>query len=36
MELAASDMSDRQQSYRGEYRRRIDGWYSGPLQVAVI
>ena len=36
MELAASDMTDRQQSYRGEYRRRIDGWYNGPLHVAVI
>jgi hypothetical protein len=29
-------MSDRQRDFRGEYRRRIAGWYNGWLHVAVI
>ncbi|MDP6352275.1 MAG: sterol desaturase family protein [Alphaproteobacteria bacterium] len=36
MELAISDMTARQRAYRSEYRHRIDGWYHGPLHVAVI
>jgi hypothetical protein len=36
MELSATPMSDRQRSFREEYRRRIAGWYNGWLHVVVI
>lgn len=36
MELTQSRMSERQRTYRSEYRRRIAGWYNGWLHVAVI
>ena len=36
MELNTSPMTDRQRSYRSEYRNRIAGWYNGWLHVAVI
>jgi len=36
MELSASDMTERQRNFRGEYRDRIAGWYNGWLHVAVI
>lgn len=36
MELATTEMSDRQRAFRGEYRSRIAGWYNGWLHIAVI
>jgi len=36
MELATSEMSDRQRKYRETYRSRIAGWYNGWLHVATI
>ena len=36
MELAKSNMSDRQRKYRDTYRGRINNWYNGWLHVAVI
>ena len=35
-ELIDSPMSDKQRSYRAEYRSRIVGWYNGYFHVAVI
>jgi hypothetical protein len=29
-------MSEKQASFRGEYRSRIDGWYNGYVHIAVI
>src|SRR3954471_14394331 len=36
MELATSQMGDRQRGFRREYRSRIAGWYNGWVHVAVI
>ena len=36
MELAQSPMTERQRSYRGQYRANIAGWYNGWLHVLVI
>jgi hypothetical protein len=36
MELAHSDMTDRQRKYRETYRSRIVGWYNGWLHATVI
>lgn len=36
MELANSEMREKQRYFREEYRRRIAGWYNGWLHVAVI
>ena len=36
MELTDSPMTERQRTYRAEYRSRIAGWYNGFLHVAVI
>ena len=36
LEIASSDMSDRQRGYRDTYRTRITGWYNGWLHVLVI
>lgn len=36
MELAVTSMTDRQRSYRADYRHRVAGWYNGWLHVLVI
>jgi hypothetical protein len=36
MELAISNMSDRQRAYRANYRQRVAGWYNGLLHIAII
>lgn len=36
MELTASEMNDRQRTFRETYRSRVTGWYNGWLHVAVI
>jgi hypothetical protein len=36
MELATTPMSERQRTYRSNYRSRVAGWYNGWLHVAVI
>jgi hypothetical protein len=36
MELAQSNMTERQRSYRQVYRERIATWYNGWLHIAVI
>jgi hypothetical protein len=36
MELAASQMSERQRNYRSVYRSRVVGWYNGWFHVLVI
>lgn len=36
MELQNTRMSERQKSYRANYRQRVAGWYNGFLHVAII
>ncbi len=36
MEIATSEMSDRQRGYRYTYRERVAGWYNGWLHVFFI
>jgi hypothetical protein len=36
MELASTEMTERQRNYRANYRYRIAGWYNGWLHVFVI
>ena len=36
MELATTEMSERQRKYRATYRERIAGWYNGYVHIAVI
>lgn len=36
MELATSQMSERQRQYRDAYRQRVVGWYNGFIHIAVI
>jgi hypothetical protein len=36
MELAVTNMTERQRHYRSNYRNRVAGWYNGWLHVAVI
>src|SRR3954451_16649945 len=36
MELAVSNMSERQRRYRANYRQRVAGWYNGLLHIAII
>jgi hypothetical protein len=36
MELATSEMCNRQINYRAEYRSRVSGWYNGWVHVAMI
>ncbi|HYZ22196.1 MAG TPA: hypothetical protein VE690_08575, partial [Rhodopila sp.] len=35
-ELAVTNMSARQRTYRANYRRRVAGWYNGFLHIAII
>ena len=35
-ELAATNMSERQRTYRANYRQRVAGWYNGFLHIAII
>jgi hypothetical protein len=36
MELAVTNMTERQRGYRATYRSRVAGWYNGWLHIAVI
>ncbi len=36
MELAVTNMTERQRNYRANYRSRVAGWYNGWLHAAVI
>jgi hypothetical protein len=35
-ELAVTNMSERQRTYRANYRQRLAGWYNGFLHIAII
>ena len=35
-ELAVTNMTERQRTYRANYRQRIAGWYNGFLHIAII
>ena len=35
-ELTATNMSERQRTYRANYRQRLAGWYNGFLHIAII
>jgi hypothetical protein len=35
-ELAVTNMTERQRTYRANYRQRVAGWYNGFLHIAII